>query len=346
MTVDRRTSSCVAVLLAAALLAAPAASTSAADPGRDQAGRLAELAELRVEQCARSPLAERIFDAAVEVLRAMPTPDPRAAAVNVFLLMRHELGGAAGVRRGPHEWPARTSLACRSVNGCVEAAKVFFALFRAAYPSYKALYLDSFNADCPSGGHAVVEVEDADGKSFIANAASYAGIPSGLIAGPPDFQPVTEEQLGLPVDIKPDLRGRIVQVQDQADFFVSKVDGKYRLERYAYGSVFNERAGETLRFDSLAGVNARLRAFVDGHSRQGITFETLRKAGLILAFDDPAKTRFQYANWCKGGKATHVVYGCRAAATDEDDAEAVEPAMRKRFAETGLADGCDRSHPK
>ena len=102
-------------LLAAVQAFAPAI---AAASGADQAERLARLEALRAEQCARSPLAERIFDAAVDVLRSMPAEDPRAAVVNVFLLMRHELVGGESAPRGPHEWPARTSLACRSFNEC------------------------------------------------------------------------------------------------------------------------------------------------------------------------------------------------------------------------------------
>ncbi|MBI4386259.1 MAG: hypothetical protein HY551_02655 [Elusimicrobia bacterium] len=97
----------------------------------------------------------------------------------------------------------------------------------------------------------------------------------------------------------------------------------------------------------LAGVNAHLQGFIDGRNAgKKTTFDSLRKAGLIFAFDDPGKTRFLYANWCKGEKAGHMVFGCRVAPSDEDDAEAAEPALRKRFEKTGIADGCDRNKPK
>ena len=325
------------------LLAATAA--KAQDVG-DKSTALQELGALRGEQCARSPLAEKIFGAAVGVLRAMPAKGSREAVVNVFLLMRHELGGGEGVSRGPHEWPARTSLACRSVNGCVEAAKVFFALFRTAYPRFPALYLDSFNSECPSGGHAVVEVSDADGSSFIADAVSYGNVPDRLVAARTEFSPVTEEQMGFTLDIRPEYQGRIVQVQDEADFYISEKGGKYLVERYPYASVFSGKP-EAVSFDSLSRVNGHLKDFIDARNAgKELAFEDLRKAGLILAFNEPRKTSFQYANWCQGGKARHVVFGCRAKVSDEDDADAVEPGLRKRFAAMGIADGCDRKRPK
>ena len=79
------------------------------------------------------------------------------------------------------------------MNGCVEAAKVFFELFRAAYPGYKAAYLDSFDA-AGEGSRAVPLVKGSGGEDYIVDAAAFARLPGpgkldefSSVAGP-DFR--------------------------------------------------------------------------------------------------------------------------------------------------------------
>lgn len=277
----------------------------------------------------------RTVAAAVEAVKAMPARGPRDGVGNVLRVM------AESVRydpdhpqpRGPHEWSAERSLAAGSVNGCVESAKVFFRLFTAAYPSAKALYLDSFNADCPSGGHAVVEVADADGSVFIVDASSFERLDPG----------VREEDLARPVDIRPSLKGVVIQVPGKSDIFVAKRRGEYVAALYPYGQVFVEgKLEKTAVFPTLAGLNRHLAAAAE---RPGASFDELRRLGLILDYADAGHASFLYGNWCGAGQARHVIYGCYSSLPDKDQAEAIEPAARKQFRSDGKVLTCRRPAP-
>ncbi len=117
---------------------------------------------------------------AAEYVKTMPAKSPGDAARNVLLFMRRYLKPAGGAQRGAHEWSAEQVLNEGSTNGCVESAKVFFEIFKSAYPHYRPVYLDSFNSACPKGGHAVVEITDSGGSPFIIDSAFYPSLPDVL----------------------------------------------------------------------------------------------------------------------------------------------------------------------
>ena len=266
------------------------------------------------------------FYGAVAFLRAQPVKTPEAAIVNVLKYMRGAVSyrNDQPERRGPHQWTGRLALANASVNGCVEAAKVFFELFRAAYPGYKAAYLDSFNS-VAEGGHAVPVVKGSGGQDYIVDAAAFARLP-----GPSKLD---DSSLAAPVGIRPEYKGRILQFRDHGDVFVEKKDGKYRLTVYPYRGVFDGPPLDTRVFPTLAGLNGAL----DEYSAAGkLDFRYLRDNGYILPFTDAERSGFLYAG-ATGALSKHVIYGCYTTLPEKDDAEKIEPAARENYRKTGEA---------
>jgi hypothetical protein len=266
------------------------------------------------------------FDGAVALLRAQPAKTPEAAIVTVLKYMRGAVSyqNSQPAQRGPHQWPGRLALANGSVNGCVEAAKVFFELFRAAYPGYKAAYLDSFNS-VGEGGHAVPVVKGSGGQDYIVDTAAFSRLPG--------HSKMDDNGLSDPVDIRPEHKGRILQFRDQGDVFVEKKDGKYHLTVYPYRRVFDVPPLDERVFDTLAGLNDAL----DGYSAADkLDFRYLQDNGYILPFLDAERSGFLYAG-SAGALSKHVIYGCYTTLPEKDDAEKAEPAARENYKKTGKA---------
>jgi len=259
--------------------------------------------------------------------RAAPGPTPEQGVARVMTRMRASLRYRPEVPspRGPHEWSARRILAAGTVNGCVESAKAFFALFHEAYPSFKAAYLDSFNA-AGDGGHAAVQVTGSDGRDFIVDAAAFERLPGRV--------ELDEASLAAPVDIRKDRAGRILQFPGRADVFLTKAGGAYRMLVYPLGEVFDGPVRSQKSFRTVAELNA---ALGDYAAAVPVDFAFLRDRGLILPFADPEKASFVYLDPA-GGLARHVIYSRFASLPEADDAEAREPAARERYARTGRVD--------
>lgn len=256
---------------------------------------------------------------------------PEEAVAEVFATMRRVVVGDPGspAARGPHEWPPERSLEAGTVNGCVESAKVFFALLRRSHPHVEAAYVDSFNSACENAGHAVVAVRGSGGEPFLVDAAAFERVPGR--------RPVSEAELDRSIDIRPELRGRILQFAGDSDLLVRKTDGGYRVVRYAYGRVFGD-ALSSRDFRTLDELNAWLRAYpAAARAARRLSFGELERLGLILAYDGAGFSSFQYRNACGEGASRHVIYGCHKRLPKEDRAEAVEPAARLRFKKTGEA---------
>lgn len=256
--------------------------------------------------------------------RAAPAPTPEQAVAQVMTRMRASLRYRTEVPapRGPHEWSAERVLAAGTVNGCVESAKAFFAIFHEAYPSMKAVYLDSFNA-AGAGGHAVVSVTGSDGRDFIVDAAAFERLPGRV--------EIDEPALASPLDIRKDRRGRIVQFPGRGDVLLEKAGGEYRMLVYPPSEVFDGKVLSRVSARTLAGLN---RALADYAGAAPVDFAWLRDHGLILPFADAGKTAFVYSDPA-GGLARYVIYGRFAVLPETDDAEKREPAARERYARTG-----------
>ncbi|HAH06776.1 MAG TPA: hypothetical protein DCM05_09670 [Elusimicrobia bacterium] len=326
-------------ITAASLLLAAAAAAAPTVSEKNQAA-LAGFERLRAGLYADDARLQRVFDAAAGFLRAAPARGPREAVRNVLLFMKSSMKYAPDrpVQRGPHEWTARQSLAYGTSNGCVEAAKVFFELFREAYPAFPALAIGSFNSACPDAGHAVVEVEDGDGSAFLVDASSFERMPGGLNAGWGPSR-LSLEDVRRPVSFRPEVRGAVVQAFEDSDLFVEEKAGGYRAARYEYGQVFDGKLLEEVRFKTLDEVNAYLARFVKAE----VSFEDLERTGLVLRYDGPDKAGFLYADPCRdGAKARYVVFACDAAPASKDGSEAVEPLARRQYEKTGRAETCVR----
>mgnify|MGYP001588797543 CR=1 FL=1 len=187
------------------------------------------------------------------VVQAAPGPTPDEAVVQVLTRMRATLRYRPDfpAPRGPHEWEAQRVLAAGTVNGCVESAKAFFTLFHEAFPSFKAVYLDSFNA-AGNGGHAVVQVTGSGGRDFIVDAASFEKLPGRI--------EVSEEALATQVDFRKDRLGRVVQFQGRGDVFLEKVGDAYQMLVYPLGQVFD---GPVLSRKSLRTLSELNQALAD-----------------------------------------------------------------------------------
>ncbi|MFI5345892.1 MAG: hypothetical protein ACHQ51_05915 [Elusimicrobiota bacterium] len=252
---------------------------------------------------------------------ALKGPTPEDAVVQVLTRMHGTLRYRPEdpAPRGPHEWEARRVLAAGTVNGCVESAKAFFALFREEFPSFKIVYLDSFNAVGP-GGHAVVQVTGAEGQDFIVDAASFENLPGPSV--------LDDEALAAKVDIRKDRVGRVMQFQGRGDVFLEKAGGEYQMLVYPFGEVFDGPVRSHRSFRTLRELNQALAAYADA---SGVDFAYLRDHGLILPFADPKEESFVYINPA-GGLARYVVYGRFSRLPEPDDAEKREPAARERLA--------------
>lgn len=263
--------------------------------------------------------------AAAARLREAPASSPEEAVAGVFALMRRVIiHGGDSAPRGPHEWSAEQSLGAGSVNGCVESAKVFFALFKTAYPSFDAAYVDSFNSSGP-GGHAVVEVTGSDGRPFLVDATPFSRLP-GVVE-------VTEAELSRPIDIRPESKGRILQFPGKADVLMEKEGAGYHAVVYDYMGAFGPKRSEQT-FDSLGELNRWLGGFSGESACTAPTFSDIKRLGLILPYDDHELSSFQYVN------AKHVIYGCYRALPAQDEAERVEPGARLAFGRTGRGMTC------
>lgn len=251
---------------------------------------------------------------------AQAAPTPERTVTQVMARMRAVLRRAPEFPgpRGPHEWTARRVLDAGTVNGCVESAKAFFALFREVCPACKAFYLDSFNA-AADGGHAAVQVTGTDGRDFIVDAASFERLPEDV--------EIDEASLAAPVDIRRDRTGRIVQFPKRGDVFLEKRGEVYRMTVYPPGEIFDGTVRYQQSFGALAGLNA---ALADYAAEVPVDFDWLRDRGLILPFADEEKTAFVYP--AAGGLARHVIYGRFTTLPEPDDAEKREPAARERYA--------------
>ena len=160
---------------------------------------------------------------AAEFLRTLPASGPAEAVGNVLVFMNSALRYAPDqpIERGPHEWTAAQALGYGTFNGCVEAERVFFRLFRTAYPGFKARAIGSFNASAPSSGHALVEVENADGSAFLVDTASFGKLPRSLLKVT-GFTKLADTDLAAPIAFAPEHRGVIIQFEQDSDIFVEK----------------------------------------------------------------------------------------------------------------------------
>lgn len=267
--------------------------------------------------------------AAVPPARAADTPEE--AVASVFARMRRVIvfDGSFPAPRGPHEWSAEQALAAGSVNGCVESAKVFFALFKAAYPSFDAAYVDSFDSSGPNGGHAVVEVTGSDGRPMLVDATQFQRLPGAA--------EVSEAELSLPIDIKPGAKGRIKQFPGKADVIMEKVGRNYHAVVYEYMHAYGRKLSEQT-FDTLRELNRWLGGFSDAPA-PAPSFAEIKRLGLILPYGDATLSSFRYVN------AKHVIYGCYRTLPAKDAAESIEPGARLAFIKTGRGLSCGAAAP-
>ncbi len=272
------------------------------------------------------------FDGAVAALRAAPQQSAEEAVVNVLRAMNGRLSYAPDGRRGAHEWTGRRSFNDGTINGCVESAKIFFSLFHTAYPAYDVAYVDAFNSGCPNAGHAVIEVTGSDKRPYLIDATRFEALASAR---------VKEPDLGRVVDFRPDRKGVIKQWPSVGDVFLEKAGGAYRSSVYEYQRVFDGKLLKVQDFRTLGELNAWLDSS-DPAAKTPITFDWMKKAGLVLPFDDDSRSSFKYPNACAQGNAPvkHVIYGCYRELPDPDPAEQLEPDARSNYAKSGLAVFC------
>jgi len=266
------------------------------------------------------------FPRAVAVLRKLPHDTPEEAVAGVFKIMVRavEFRPDFPAARGPHEWNGRFAFTKGSVNGCVESAKVFFELFRAAYPAFKAVYLDSFNSASPNGGHAVVEVTGSDGNAFIVDAMAFP-------------------RLGLDDRAIAEKNGDILQFPDRGDVFIKKGPGeRYRMSIYPYRQVFNGK----LLLDRTFGTKEEVKRALGKYTPwPEFGFGDVAGRGLILSYADASRSGFLYSNPA-GGKSLYVIYGCYSRLPDTDNAEQREPKARKDYFDHGKTGTCVRANPR
>lgn len=275
------------------------------------------------------------MDSAVKFIGTLPAAGPREAVSNVLIFMNGSLRYAPDqpVERGPHEWTARQALGYGTYNGCVEAERVFFGLFKAAYPKFKAWAIGSFNSASPSGGHAVVEVEDKDRSTFLVDTSSFGKLPRSLLRSA-GYRDLSEEDLSAPITFAPEHRGAVVQFAQDSDIFVERTSEGYRAVRYVYGRVFDgEPLGEE-RFPTLTAVNR----YLSGYGRADISFDALRKLGIILDYADPGNGSFFYGR----KKEKYVIFACDSSVTEDKDSADLEAKARKAYAAGGKASACVR----
>mgnify|MGYP001766196628 CR=1 FL=1 len=292
---------------------------------------LARFDSLRTAVFDAGPASAAIMKQALMVIKGMPQKGPKDAARNVLLFMNATLKYRPDfpVGRAPEAWSAEQSLAYGSTNGCVEAAKVFYALYRGAYPDYYAVPIGSFNSQADEGGHAVVELRDGR-EIFIVNASAYNGLPRG-IRGWAGAAELAESDLETPVSFRPDKRGVIVQVKDDCDMFAGKRDGEYFLERYPYGRIFDAAPLAELKFPSLGALNS----YLQNYGRPEYTFDDLVAGGQILRYTDASRSAFVWR--APGGQVKYVVFSCA-----EGDVPGLEARARAEYKSAGKVSTCVR----
>ena len=320
-----------AILQAAALCAGPALEYIN-DANRAE---LERFDSLRAAVFDAGPASAAILERAVAVLKGMPQKGPKDATRNVLAFMNATLKYRPDfpVGRAPAAWSAEQSLAYGSTNGCVEAAKVFYSLYRAAYPDYYAVPIGSFNSQADEGGHAVVELNDGR-DIFIVNASAYNALPRGM-RGWAGASELTESDLEAPVSFMPDKRGVIVQIKDDCDMFAGKRGGEYFLERYPYGRIFDTAPLAELKFPSLAALNSHLLSY----GRPDYTFDELVAGGQILRYTDASRSAFIWQ--ADGGTVKYVVFSCA-----EGDAPGLEARARAEYKSAGKVSPCVRSRQR
>lgn len=283
------------------------------------------------------PQAEAVMEKAVAFLKTLPAGDQWEAAGNVLVFMNGTLRYAPDqpIERGPHEWTSRQALAYGTYNGCVEAGRVFFRLFRGAYPEHKARAIGSFNSAAPAGGHALVEVEGKDGTARLVDTSSFARLPRNLLRNGAREE-LTEKDLARPVDFSPEHRGVIVQFDQDCDMFAEKTKDGYRAVRYPYSRIFDAAPLGEERFTSLAGLNS----YLSGYGRADVSLEGLLKLGIVLDYADKERTSFLYGK--KQDKL--VIFACDTAVSEKtgDEDTGLEAKARKEYAAGKKVSTCVR----
>ena len=279
-----------------------------------------------------------VMAGAVEFLVTLPAPAPGDAVGNVLVFMNSSLRYAPEqpAARGPQEWSAQQALGYGTYNGCVEAERVFFRLFRSAYPQFKARAIGSFNASAPAGGHALVEVEDGSGAAFLVDTSAFGRLPRSLLKSTA-YQDLTEADLLKTISFSPEHRGVVLQYPGDSDIFAEKTKTGYRAARYDYGNVFDGKFLGEENFPALAGLNA----YLAGYGRADVSLAALRKLGVILDYADKEKTYFIFGK----DKAKLVVFACDTAVTEDKngDGGAVEARARKEYAAGHRVSACVRN---
>ncbi|OGR37564.1 MAG: hypothetical protein A2X29_00680 [Elusimicrobia bacterium GWA2_64_40] len=270
--------------------------------------------------------AEGRFGDAVAALRRQPAGTPEQAVINVLKYMRHSLVLDPDVpfQREPHAWTGREVIEAGTVNGCVEAAKAFFDLSRAAYPKFRLVYLDSFNSARPDGGHAVVEAAASDGRAYIVDTSAFPRMPGAFR--------LTDKDLSRPVPFNPKYTGKVLQFNKSVDVFATHEGGRYLLYVYPYGTVFGPLK-EKREFGTLKEMNRALGKY----PAAVVDAAYLRDKGIALQYLDTGRSAFLFAG------ARHVVYTCYTRLPYPDNALEVEAVAREAYAGTGAAGTCNRA---
>lgn len=255
---------------------------------------------------ARPVLEEAYLRIAAARVRSMPPADgdpARSAVLNTLQFLRESLASTMGrpqkgQNRDACSWDSRRVLAAGSYNGCVEVARAFQDLLRAALPGVSTRYVSSFDVDAAAAGdwrrgkdpagHALVEVLLPGGGSTLVDPGVFLG------AGR-----VTDVMLQGAHGPDPNRKGIVLQPQGQrVDVHIARKDGRYEISRYPSNNVFNEHAllsRETFAdlravnkslsplyppptFDSLEALGALRREEADGsYSRDGKRFIIFEK---------------------------------------------------------------------
>lgn len=283
------------------------------------------------------PQAAAIMEKAVAFLKTLPAGDPWEAVGNVLVFMNGTLRYAPDqpIERGPHEWTSGQALGYGTYNGCVEAERVFFRLFRGAYPAFKARAIGSFNSAAPAGGHALVEVEGGDGSAFLVDTSAFARLPRNLLRNGAR-EALTEEDLARPVDFSPEHRGVIVQFDQDCDMFAEKTKDGYRAVRYPYSRIFDAAPLGEERFASLASLNS----YLSGYGRADVSLYGLRKLGIVLDYADKERSSFLYGK--KQDKL--VIFACDTDVSEKtgDEDTGLEAKARKEYAAGKRVSTCVR----
>jgi len=282
------------------------------------------------------PELSAISDKAAEFLRTLPAGTAREAVTNVLVFLNSTLRYAPDqpVTRGPHEWSSRQVLAYGTFNGCVEAERAFFRLFKEAYPGFKARAIGSFDSSDQQGGHALVEVEDADGTLFLVDTSAFGKLPRSLLKRTA-HKDLTDRDLANPIDFAPERRGVIVQLPEDSDLFVERAGSGYRVTGYPYARVFEGDPLIEEKFTSLKSLNAYLAAY----GRADISFKALRELGIVLDYADPGRMSFLLGR----EKKRYIVFSCDSSISEDGDSAALEAKARRQYAATGKASTCERN---